>query len=57
MKMKNGMTIRFLKLNGEPVKKGDYFSSEIGQKIGDSLQDIRYERAEIQRFLKEKFEV
>ena len=57
MKTKNGMIIRFLKLNGEPVKKGDYFSSEIGRKIGDGLQDVRYERAEIQRFLKEKFEV
>ena len=33
MKMKNGMTIRFLKLNGEPVKKGDYFSSEIERRI------------------------
>lgn len=57
MKMKNGMVIRFLKLNGELVKKGDYFSSEVGRKIGDSLQDVRYERAEIQRFLKEKIEV
>ena len=57
MKTKNGMTIRFLKLNGEPVKKGDYFPSEVGQKIVDGLQDVRYERAEIQRFLKEKFEV
>ena len=57
MKTKNGMIIRFLKLNGEPVKKGDYFSSEVGRKIGDGLQDVRYERAEIQRFLKEKFEV
>ncbi|WP_373750092.1 hypothetical protein [Jeotgalibaca porci] len=57
MKTKNGMIIRFLKLNGEPVKKGDYFPSEVGRKIGDSLQDVRYERIEIQRFLKEKFEV
>ena len=57
MKMKNGMTIRFLKLNGEPVKQEDYFSSEVGRKIVDGLQDVRYERAEIQRFLKEKFEV
>ena len=57
MKTKNGMIIRFLKLNGEPVKKGDYFSSEIGRKIGDGLQDVRCERAEIQRFLKDKIEV
>ena len=57
MKMKNGMTIRFLKLNGEPVKQEDYFSSEVGRKIVDGLQDVRYERAEIQRFLKEQFEV
>ena len=57
MKMKNGMTIRFLKLNGELVKQEDRFSNEVGRKIGDGLQDVRYERAEIQRFLKEKFEV
>lgn len=57
MKMKNGMIIRFLKLNGEPVKKGDYFSNETERRIVDGLQGVRYERAEIQRFLKEKFEV
>ena len=57
MKMKNGMTIRFLKLNGEPVKQEDRFSNETERRIVDGLQDVRYERAEIQRFLKEKFEV
>ena len=57
MKMKNGMTIRFLKLNGEPVKQEDRFSNEIERRIVDGLQDVRYERAETQRFLKEKFEV
>ena len=33
MKMKNGMTIRFLKLNGEPVKQGDRFSNETERRI------------------------
>ena len=52
MKMKNGMTIRFLKLNGEPVKKGDRFSNEVERRIVDGLQGVRCERTEIQRFLK-----
>ena len=33
MKMKNGMTIRFLKLNGELVKQEDRFSNEIERRI------------------------
>jgi hypothetical protein len=33
MKMKNGMTIRFLKLNGEPVKQEDRFSNEVERRI------------------------
>ena len=52
MKMKNGMTIRFLKLNGEPVKQEDRFSNEVERRIVDGLQGVRCERAEIQRFLK-----
>ena len=33
MKMKNGMTIRFLKLNGEPVKQEGRFSNETERRI------------------------
>ena len=31
--MKNGMTIRFLKLNGEPVKQEDRVSNETERRI------------------------
>ena len=33
MKTKNGMIIRFLKLNGEPVKQEDRFSNEVERRI------------------------
>lgn len=33
MKMKNGMIIRFLKLNGELVKREDRFSNETERRI------------------------